>query len=176
MSHVRPATPEDLAALARVLTPLELLTRYGHSATGFEKTLRAAHERGDGLLVWDDGAPRGLAWYLSRGTFGVGGYLRLLAVAPEVHRRGVGAQLLHAYEAGVFAASAHAFLLVSDFNHAAQRFYERHGYQRTGALPGLVLPDVTELIYWKRRPASDGSHSGSASHTAGVSGSSGTVS
>ena len=40
--------------------------------------------------------------------------------------------------------------LVSDFNTDAQHFYERHGYVRAGALAGLVLPDVTELIYWKR--------------------------
>ncbi len=46
--------------------------------------------------------------------------------------------------------SAHAFLLVSDFNEDAQRFYEREGYLRVGPLPGLVLPDVAELLYWKR--------------------------
>ena len=42
------------------------------------------------------------------------------------------------------------FLLVSDFNKAAQRFYQRNGYQQIGAIPGYVLPDVTELIFWKR--------------------------
>ncbi len=152
MSRVRPATVDDLAPLAAALAPLDLLSRYGHSAAGLEKTLRAAHGRGDGLLVWDDGAPHGLAWYLARGTFGLGGYLRLLAVAPQALGRGVGTELLRAYEEGVFAASAHAFLLVSDFNEAAQRFYERHGYLRVGALPGLVLADVSELIYWKPRP------------------------
>jgi hypothetical protein len=41
--------------------------------------------------------------------------------------------------------------LVSDFNHGAQRFYERHGYRRIGALPALVLPSVAELVYWKTR-------------------------
>ncbi len=39
---------------------------------------------------------------------------------------------------------------MSDFNAGAQRFYERHGYVRAGALDGLVLPGVAELLYWKR--------------------------
>ncbi len=155
MGLVRPATAGDLHALARALAPLPLLVRYGQSAERLETGLRAALGRGDGVLVWDDGDPRGLAWYLDRGTFGMGGYLRLLAVAPTVTGGGVGSALLRAYEAGVFAASPHAFLLVSDFNTGAQRFYERHGYARVGVLPRLVLPDVDELIYWKPRPPAD---------------------
>ncbi len=63
---------------------------------------------------------------------------------------GAGTRLLRAFEAEVARESRHAFLLVSDFNQGAQRFYQRHGYARVGALPGLVLPDVAELIYWKR--------------------------
>jgi hypothetical protein len=46
--------------------------------------------------------------------------------------------------------SSDLFLLVSDFNHDAQRFYQRQGYQQIGAIPGYVLPDVSELIFRKR--------------------------
>jgi ribosomal protein S18 acetylase RimI-like enzyme len=105
---------------------------------------------GESVLVFDDGVPRGLAWFVPGGTLGIGGYLRLLAVAPDAHGRGVGTALLAAHEAAVAATARHAFLLVSDFNAAARRFYERHGYRQVGALPGLVLPDVAELLYWKR--------------------------
>jgi GNAT superfamily N-acetyltransferase len=80
----------------------------------------------------------------------MGGYLRLLAVLEGAQGGGAGAALLAAFEAEVAKASAHAFLLVSDFNGGAQRFYLRHGYARVGALPGLVLPDVAELLFWKR--------------------------
>jgi GNAT superfamily N-acetyltransferase len=59
--------------------------------------------------------------------------LRLIAVAADAQGQGIGAALL-----------------VSDFNIAAQRVYQRRGYQQVGTLPGLVLPDVDELCFWKR--------------------------
>jgi len=153
MPTVRHATLADLPVLAQALAHLPLMRRYGQSPERLHAALSGAMGRGEGVLVYDDGgAPRGLAWYLPTGTFGLGGYLRLLAVAGDAHGGGIGRKLLEGYEAGVFTTSAHAFLLVSDFNQAAQRFYERHGYQRVGAIPGLVLPDVAELIYWKPRP------------------------
>jgi ribosomal protein S18 acetylase RimI-like enzyme len=80
----------------------------------------------------------------------MGGYLRLIAIGEGAQGGGAGAALLAAFEAEVSRVSRHAFLLVSDFNVPAQRFYERRGYARVGALPGLVLPEVAELVYWKR--------------------------
>lgn len=96
------------------------------------------------------GTLTGLCWFLHHGTLGMGGYLRLIAVLGGGQGRGTGAALLAAYEAAVARTSAHGFLLVSDFNGPAQRFYERHGWSRVGAIPKLVLPDVDELVYWKR--------------------------
>ena len=148
---IRPLAAEDVPALARALAGLPLLERYGRPRQRVEEDLAAALARGDGLLVAEGpGGPAGLAWFLRGGTFGMGGYLRLIAVLGEAQRGGVGAALLAAFEAEVARESRHAFLLVSDFNEAAQRFYERRGYARAGTLPGLVLPDVAEVIYWKR--------------------------
>jgi ribosomal protein S18 acetylase RimI-like enzyme len=90
---------------------------------------------------------------MPQGTLAIGGYLRLLAVVPGHERAGVGALLLDAFERALAAiGTRHAFLLVSDFNLDAQRFYTRHGYAQMGRLPALVLPDVDELVYWKRLP------------------------
>jgi ribosomal protein S18 acetylase RimI-like enzyme len=148
---VRPILPGEVASLAGALASLPLLRRYGRAAGALAGDLAAALARGERLLVADAGGGlRGLAWFLPAGTFALGGYLRLVAVLPGSQGSGVGAALLAAFEAEVAAASRHAFLLVSDFNEGAQRFYERHGYARCGALPGLVLPEVAELVYWKR--------------------------
>jgi len=147
----RPATAADLPALAEGLARLPLLARYGRTVERLAADLEAALARGDGLLLAvEPRGPAGLAWFLRQGTFGLGAYLRLMAVLPEAQARGVGGALLAAFEAEAAAASPHGFLLCSDFNGAAQRFYERHGWRRVGALPGLVLSDVDEVVYWKR--------------------------
>ncbi len=148
---VRPLTPAEIPVLAAGLAGLPLMSRYGRDAPALSRALHAAHQRGEGLLVADDGGvPRGLAWFLPSGTLALGGYLRLIAVLPGAQGQGTGVALLRAFEAETARASGHAFLLVSDFNAGAMRFYEREGYARVGALPGLVLPDVAEVLYWKR--------------------------
>jgi GNAT superfamily N-acetyltransferase len=148
---LRPAVAADLAPLALGLARLPLMVRYRRGSVHLEADLVAALARGDGiLLAFEEGRQVGLAWFLRDGTFGTGSYLRLMAILPDAQSRGVGTALLAAYEAEVAPKNPNAFLLCSDFNLAAQRFYERHGWTRVGVLPGLVLPDVAELIYWKR--------------------------
>ncbi len=148
---VRPLARDELPALAAALAPLPLMVRYGRDAGGLTRALEAAAGRGESLLVSEEaGVLRGLAWFLPAGTLALGGYLRLIAVVPGGEGRGTGLALLRAFEAETARHSAHAFLLVSDFNAGAIRFYEREGYARVGPLPGLVLPGVAELLYWKR--------------------------
>jgi GNAT superfamily N-acetyltransferase len=147
---IRELEDADLAPLTERLAALPLLVRYGRTAEKLAASLAAARGRGERLLVAEEGgAPIGLAWFLTAGTLGLGGYLRLVAVAPGASGRGVGAALLAAFEEATARESRHAFLLVSDFNAEAQRFYARHGYRPVGPLPGLVLPDVAEMLYWK---------------------------
>ncbi len=149
--RVRPMTEEEVPAVAAGVAALPLMVRYRRDAERIARDLRDALARGDGLLVAEaGGAVRGLAWVLRAGTLALGGYLKLIAVVPGGEGKGTGLALLRAFEAETARASAHAFLLVSDFNAGAVRFYEREGYARVGPLPGLVLPDVAELLYWKR--------------------------
>jgi GNAT superfamily N-acetyltransferase len=149
--EIRPAVAADLAPLAAGLAHLDLMRRYGRDEPKLAADLVRAHGRGDGLLLAvEGGRPVGLAWFLPQGTLGLGGYLKLMAVLPGAQSRGVGTRLLTAFEAVLAGSSGHGFLLCSDFNASAQAFYERHGWTRVGAVPGLVLPGVAELIYWKR--------------------------
>jgi ribosomal protein S18 acetylase RimI-like enzyme len=148
---IRPLVKHDLPALCPGLAELPLLRRYGRSAAKLQGILEAALERGEGLIVWEEGGELlGLSWFLTTGTLALGGYLRLLAVIGPAQKRGVGAKLLEGYEAEVAKASHHAFLLASLDNAGAHRFYERHGYRRVGVLPSLVLPGEDEVLFWKR--------------------------
>ena len=148
---IRAATAADLPALAEGIASQPLMQRYKRTAEGLAKTFGDALAGGEPLFVWDAGkGPEAVLWYYPEGTLGLGGYLRLIATVSGATRGGIGSKLLAAFEEAVARKSAHAFLLVSDFNTDAHRFYEKHGYTKVGALPKLVRPDIDELIYWKR--------------------------
>ena len=150
---IRPMIETDIPHVAEWLVRVPLWQRYQVSATAartrFEDGLRQKHI----LLVCDWGADKrmvGFAWCLQHGVFGLSAYLRLIGVQPDHSKLGIGAALLAHTERLALEFAKDMFLLVSDFNVDAQRLYLKHGYTQVGAIPGYVLPDVTELIFRKR--------------------------
>lgn len=143
---------EDIPTIARWIAAIPLWQRYEYSTEAARRSLEQALARGDLLLTADmeDRLACGLAWCLPHGTFGRSAYLRLLGVQSGLHGAGLGATLLDAAERETARSAGDLMLLVSDFNLSAQRFYQRQGYRQIGAIPGYVLPDVAELIFWKR--------------------------
>jgi ribosomal protein S18 acetylase RimI-like enzyme len=149
--ELRDAVAEELSLLAERVAVQPLLTRYGATAEGLARDLARALAAGDGLIVAVDGARLvGFAWFLGTGTFGGGGYLRLITLAPGEEGRGVGARLLAEVERRVVKSARSLFLMVSHWNHAAQRFYTAHGYAHVGRVPAFVRADTDELIFYKR--------------------------
>jgi ribosomal protein S18 acetylase RimI-like enzyme len=144
----------DAAPIARWTAEIPLWQRYGIQAEALAAQLEAAIAGGSDLLyslvLADDPVARGFVWCLRRGAFGRSPYIRLIGVHPYFASRGFGGVLLEHIEAICSDFNNLLFLLVSDFNLDAQRFYQRHGYQQIGEIPAFVLPDVSELIYCKR--------------------------
>ncbi len=151
MSTVRALLPAEFPAVVDWLVTLPLMQRYGLQPQAALRQFEQAAAAGELLLTVEDaaGRPAGLAWVMPRGAFGRSAYLRLIGVDPACAGAGLGSALLAEVEHHATADGRDIILLVSDFNTDAQRFYQRHGYRQVGALPGYVLPDVTELIYWK---------------------------
>ncbi|NLX09973.1 MAG: GNAT family N-acetyltransferase [Chloroflexi bacterium] len=148
---IRPLTAGDIPLVAEWIAAIPLWQRYHMSAERGAVLFAQALHRADVLLAAEvDGVAHGVAWCMVGGAFGRSGYLRLLGVHPAEAGYGLGARLLEQAEHVIARTSPDMFLLVSDFNAGAQRFYARQGYQQVGALPAYVLPDVTELIFWKR--------------------------
>ncbi|MBN8635922.1 MAG: GNAT family N-acetyltransferase [Anaerolineae bacterium] len=146
--NIRPLNAEDVTVVAAWVVTIPLWQRYGASTDVLAQRLLMALDTDLILTADTDDQAVGLAWCVPKGGFGRSAYLRMLGVRPDQAGAGVGAALLSALEATV--ASHDLFLLTSDFNVDAQRFYQRQGYEQIGAIPGYVLPDVTELIYRKR--------------------------
>jgi ribosomal protein S18 acetylase RimI-like enzyme len=162
------ADAEPTERLAASLAELPLLQRYGATPGGLAAELGqlvrdpAARSAGHKLLLAEPvsaaGEPVGLARVVvggqpaghGFGQFGRGGYLQLIALRSGFAGRGLGQLLLAAVEELVALDSRDLFLLTSDFNHGAQRFYARAGYLRVGELPDFVRPGIAEIIYWKR--------------------------
>jgi ribosomal protein S18 acetylase RimI-like enzyme len=147
--------PAMIDSAVEAICDLPLLKRYGRTADQLRSGFSEAIENPltDVLVALTaDGPERcaGVAWFATGGTFLLGGYLKLLAVAESYQRKGVGRALLREVERRVADRSSRFFILVSDFNDGAARFYETLGYTHAGTLAGLVLPDVDERIFWKR--------------------------
>ena len=150
-TRVRDATRADLAALAKQVVTQPLLARYGATAAGLTRDLDAALAAGQGLLVAEaDARLVGLAWFLPVGAFALGGYLKLIALVPGAEGHGAGSALMDEVERRCAQVTRSLFLLVSDWNDGARRFYAARGYSEVGRVPKLVRPEIDEIICYKR--------------------------
>jgi ribosomal protein S18 acetylase RimI-like enzyme len=148
--EVRDARPGEGTSLAAAVIAQPLLGRYRVSAEALARDLDAAIGRGEVLVAEEAGRPVGFAWFLPSGTLGLGGYLKLIALAPGGEGKGAGSLLLAEVELRVARSSRALFLLVSHWNERAQRFYAARGYAEVGRLTALILADTDELVFWKR--------------------------
>ena len=75
---------------------------------------------------------------------------RYLAVAPEAWGTGVAQELVGAVDAWAREHGAHRLVLcVIESNTAAQRLYERLGFERDAARDWIPVPEVV-LRFWQR--------------------------
>jgi len=86
-----------------------------------------------------------------RGAWLRGPYLQFLGILPAYQGKGAG-QLVLAWFEGT--ARAHGerniWVAASDFNSAALKFYETHGFQRAARLDGLLEDGETEILLRKK--------------------------
>ncbi len=150
---IRRMRPDDIQACARIMAENALWKRYSVTPEAALRRFSSADPVKDIVFVAEAGGDvSGFCWFIEKGAFNRSGYIQLIGVAPEKQGRGIGEKMLAAAEEISFANKREMFLTVSDFNLSAQGFYHRMGYRQVGALPGFVLPDVTELIYRKQVP------------------------
>jgi ribosomal protein S18 acetylase RimI-like enzyme len=149
---IRAFSAADVPGCARIMAENPLWQRYGVTAESASQRLAGGLAQNATILAaGEPGAPNGFVWYVEKGAFFRSGYIMLIGVDPACQGRGIGEALMAEAERRVFETVKDMFLLVSDFNVGAQRFYQRRGYSQVGALPGYVLPDVAELIFRKTR-------------------------
>jgi ribosomal protein S18 acetylase RimI-like enzyme len=148
---IRSLTLADIPGIAPWVAATPLWQRYHVTAESFAQRLHAGLTEGATIYVAErDGVVIGFLWLVERGAFNRGGYVQLIGVQPGMQNAGVGFALMRFAEEKIFAQGQDLFLLVSDFNTNAQRFYQRLGYRQVGKLDDYVVPGVSELIYYKK--------------------------
>lgn len=154
MQHVsiRPMQQDDVRACAAFIAVTPLWQRYGVTVSSATERLSTGLRSGAVMLVAEGrlGEVQGFVWLVVRGAFDRSGYIPLIGVDSAARGQKIGQRLLKAAEDHLRPLAKDIFLLCSDFNLDAQRFYERQGYTKVGAIPDYVLSGITELIYRKR--------------------------
>jgi len=152
MSHsiaIRPLAAADIPSIARWVTATPLWQRYHVTESSFAERLTDGLANNATIYAADRaGQAVGFVWLVERGAFNRGAYVQLIGVRENVRGSGIGRALMEWVEAN--ASARDIFLLVSDFNTEAQKFYARLGYRQVGKLDDFVVQGISELIYWKR--------------------------
>ena len=149
---LRDMVPADAATCAAMACDSEIGRRYGFELLTMANSLAEVLAKGGELFVAElEGRLAGFVWMDRRGAFSSAPYLRLVAVDGSLRGSGVGASLLAEFERRGAEVGRDYCLLVSDFNTAAQAFYERHGYRKVGELPDFAREGIAEVFMVKRR-------------------------
>lgn len=78
-----------------------------------------------------------------------GYYLKLIAIDPSQRGLGVGNLLMQALENETRKNKNVLYLCVTDFNHGAQKFYKKRGYEKVGRLSNHTKKGIDELLMRK---------------------------
>ena len=149
---LRPLQASDIDDLARIMAETPLWQRYNVSHEKAALRLQGGLAQNASIIVADRaGSAVGFVWFVDKGAFNRSGYIMLIAVDEKLRGHGIGQALMAEAEAQLFATNNDIFLLVSDFNLAAQNFYRQRGYQQVGALPNYVTEGISELIFRKQK-------------------------
>jgi ribosomal protein S18 acetylase RimI-like enzyme len=91
----------------------------------------------------------GFMGVINNGCFRKFSYLSILAVKKRYRNKGVGELLVNKFESIGFKRADIVFILVSDFNRKAQKFYRKLGYKKVGNIPNLFKLGVSENLLVK---------------------------
>lgn len=145
---LRPAVSEDFSALF-ALDQACFAPGISWSRSELQYFLR--YPGNIAVVAEQDGRIAGFAIAGSQLRSGVPvGRLITIDVDGSMRRRGIGHQLLQALEERLRARKTVALLLeVAIDNLAAQEFYIRHGFVKTGRIPGYYLDRIDALVMEK---------------------------
>jgi ribosomal protein S18 acetylase RimI-like enzyme len=141
--------PSDVPAIATMFAAIDPWKSYPITADQLAGFFGAIEPGAPRFAIHVDGA---LAGAVSLRTHWFRGpYIQTFALSTAHQGRGVGSTIMAFIERDArTAGERNLWVAVSDFNVDAQRFYARHGFEQTAAIPDLVRDGRTELLLRKR--------------------------
>jgi ribosomal protein S18 acetylase RimI-like enzyme len=154
---IRDMISEDIPELAGLMATTSTWIRYGTTLESASNTLQSLLEQAKNpdacecIVAENDGEAVGFIVLQHGAMFGMSSYVKLVGVRQDTRGQGCGSMLMEAAEHSALSRGPNVFLLTSDFNQQAIRFYENLGYQRVGAIKDYVVSGIDEILYRKTR-------------------------
>lgn len=146
---LEPMTPGAARALGNTLATIDPWARYAFSADALTTYLAGVEGDAPRYVLSIDNTYAGAIGIRTKWLRGP--YLQFLGILPGYQSQGAGRLVLAWFEGCARAKQErNLWVAASDFNSAALRFYERHGFHRAARLDGLVEDGVTEILLRKR--------------------------
>jgi GNAT superfamily N-acetyltransferase len=152
---VRTATVDDADGVLQCLHSAFAAYQHHYTKAAFEDTTLTADSFSARLkemtvLIAVDGSGRVVGTVACTVLRASEGHLRGMAVVPECQARGVASQLLAAAEAELLSRNCSRISLnTTEPLQPAVRFYERHGYHRSGKIGdffGMPLIEYVKIL------------------------------
>lgn len=144
-------TEEHIEACALALCDSSLGAQYFPTLDSARAAVREFLLQGHFLVGFERGRLIGFICYMPHGAFHAFPYLHLFVLCAAERGRGLGACLIGLFEARIFARHDKLFLVVSDANPSARRFYARMGYREIGRIPSLYRTGIDEWLLMKTK-------------------------
>lgn len=142
-----PASEADV--LAAGFAAIDPWASYGYPAAALAAYLSGDEPTGVRFALLFDGGIAGAVGLQS--SWLRGPYIRFLGILPAYQGRGLGAAVLAWIEAEARnAQERNVWVVASQINTGAIRFYERHGFATAAEFEGLAYDGRTEILMRKR--------------------------
>lgn len=146
---VTPLSAAEGDRLGAVFAAIDPWAAYRYPAAALSSFLAASEPAAPRLQLSLGGEVAGAAVIRTRWLRGP--YLQFLAVVPGLQGRGIGSAVLAWMEREArMALERNLWVVASEINPRAVRFYERHGFAPTARLDDLVCDGRTEILMRKR--------------------------
>lgn len=153
---IRPATPADTDALVRLTAETGVFKP--HEVEVLREILDDLHAGNMGaehaaVVAEQDGRPVGYAYYAPDVMTDRSWYLYWIAVARDLHARGIGGTILRHVEDDARRRDARVmFIETSSLPHSepTRRFYLKHGYEVTAQLRDFYS-DGDDMVVFRKR-------------------------